>query len=86
MNRKVLSFSAFPFLFMLLCLAVFLFVMLPMIGRQTGWRDRRDDRPFQEETALDILNERLANGEIEKAEYEEKRRLISNGWRAASGL
>jgi putative membrane protein len=29
-------------------------------------------------TALDILNERLARGEIDRDEYEEKRNLISN--------
>jgi putative membrane protein len=27
-------------------------------------------------TALDILNQRLARGEIDRAEYEEKRRLL----------
>jgi uncharacterized membrane protein len=27
-------------------------------------------------TALDILNQRLARGEIDRAEYEEKRKLI----------
>lgn len=27
-------------------------------------------------TALDILNERFARGEIDRAEYEEKRKLI----------
>jgi uncharacterized membrane protein len=35
--------------------------------------DRTSGRPI---TAVDMLNERLARGEIDKAEYDEKRELI----------
>ena len=31
---------------------------------------------YQRATAVDILNRRLASGEIDRAEYEEKRRLL----------
>ncbi len=32
--------------------------------------------PERRSTALDLLNERFARGEIDRTEYEEKRRLI----------
>ncbi len=72
-------FPIFPFFFMLVCLIVFVVVMGPMMGRWGPWRDRRDGSSFPQRTALDILNERLARGEIDKVEYDEKRRIISQG-------
>ena len=61
-------FPAFPLLFVLGCLAVFVFIVVQMTSRHAQSRERR--------AGLDIINERLARGEINKDEYEEKRRLI----------
>jgi len=62
-----------PILFMLICLALFLLVMVPMMRGRGPWRDR----DLRRQTALDILNERYARGEIDKSEYEERRRVLS---------
>jgi len=70
-------FPMFPFLFMAICLLIFLFVMVPMMARHGPWSHRRDHWDMPQRTALDVLNERFAKGEIDKVEYEEKRRLIS---------
>lgn len=62
-------FPLFPLGFMILCMAVVAIVMMALMGMG----------PFQRrshESALDILNERFASGEIDRSEYEEKRRAI----------
>lgn len=62
-------FPMFPFGFIILCL-IFMFMMMWMMG-MGPFRGR------SRSSALDILNERLARGEIDRTEYDEKRRTIS---------
>ena len=68
-------FPIFPLFFMVLCLII-MFFMMRMMHRHAPWGGR-DDRNMPQRSALDILNERYVKGEIDKAEYDEKRRVIS---------
>jgi len=64
-------FSPFPFGFMILCMIAMAVVMMTMMGIGPF-------RSKSRESALDILNERFVSGEIDRAEYEEKRRTIAS--------
>jgi putative membrane protein len=56
-----------------------LIALLALIGGVLAiivWLVRWANDCRRRHTALDLLNERLARGEIDRAEYEEKRKLI----------
>lgn len=71
-------FPMFPILFLVLGLVVLFVVMGPMMTPAEPWR-RRDNEGIPHKRAFDILSERLAKGEIDKSEYDEKRRTIAQG-------
>jgi putative membrane protein len=62
---------------MIIFVIIVLLVIVPLMRSIMGpsWHGQAPYPPTR--TALDILNERFARGEIDKAEYEEKKRLIS---------
>lgn len=68
---------------MVIFIVIALVIILPLmrsVGFGPPWWHGQNAPPFPpSRTALDILNERYARGEIDKAEYEEKRRVISQG-------
>jgi len=63
------------FLVVVLVLAVVIGALRWMFG--SGHRAAAMPPPAGGKSALDILEERFARGEIDKAEFEEKRRLLS---------
>jgi putative membrane protein len=77
----------FGMLMMPVMLAIFLVVAFVLVVPLMRWLGMGQPwwhgggphgQPFAPpRTALDILNERFARGEIDQAEYEQKRRLIS---------
>jgi uncharacterized membrane protein len=66
----------FPILFILLCLAVLAVVMDPTAAHRSY--ERESESPPRNR-AFDILDQRLAKGEIDSSEYDEKRRTIAQG-------
>lgn len=68
-------------LFMILVLAVVIAAVVLLVRWIGGpWQGAGSPhQPPHARTALDILDERYARGDIQKDEFEEKRRLISRG-------
>ena len=64
---------------MILFLAAIIAVVVFIVRRTGGASPGRSlqDRGPASESALDILNKRYARGEIDKAEFEEKRRALT---------
>jgi putative membrane protein len=68
----------FPILFILLCLVV-LAVVMGSMTRRRPWSDERASELPSHKSAFDILDQRLAKGEIDRTEYDERRRTIVQG-------
>jgi putative membrane protein len=62
---------------MLFFLGGFIILVVLAVRWMGGGSPRVGDGPAQRNRALDIIDERYARGEIDKEEYEERRRLLS---------
>lgn len=59
---------------MIITIFVLIFIFVWLMRWSFGGRHRRRDRGG---SALDVLDERFARGEIDRAEYEERRKILS---------
>ncbi|WP_368904813.1 SHOCT domain-containing protein [Taklimakanibacter lacteus] len=67
-------------LFMILVLAIAIAVVVLLVRRLGGpWQETTTTRyPVSDRTPLDILKQRFARGEIDKQEFEERRRVLGD--------
>ena len=65
-----------PMLWPIVVIGAIIVMVMLLIGDGRTPAGRRDSRGL---TPFEILRERFARGEIDRAEYEERRRIISQG-------
>lgn len=68
----------FPILLILLLVVILLTVIGPMARHRSWGYEPESARPLHKR-AFEILDQRLARGEINRSEYDEKRRTIVEG-------
>lgn len=68
--------NTWPSLFGHASMFVFWILVIVLIVLAVRWAVDRDRKKDPKNSALDILKERLARGEIDPAEYEERRKII----------
>ncbi|AVO43083.1 MAG: SHOCT domain-containing protein [Simplicispira suum] len=76
MNGQGWAGMGFGMIGMALFWVLVLVVLIVLVGRMLGSGGRGDRR--QQKTALDILQERYAAGEIQREEYEQKKRDLGS--------
>jgi len=64
--------------FMILVWVAVIFFVVWLVREMSGSNKKQDGREHHAKTALDILNERYAKGEIDRKEFEEKGKDISS--------
>lgn len=58
-------------------MVLFWILIIALVVFAVRWASGKNDSGSSSDSALDILKERLARGEIEPAEYEERRKVLA---------
>jgi uncharacterized membrane protein len=69
-----------PVMMVVFLVVAIIIPLMRSLGMGPPWSHGHDSPLLQrQKSALDLLNQRLARGEIESAAYEERRRMIAQG-------
>lgn len=64
--------------FMVIIWVAIIFFVVWLVREMSGANKKQDGAEHRKKTALDILNERYAKGEIDRKEFEEKKKDLAD--------